>query len=202
MLLQATYNNKIYLVGGFLDNKVPSSRLFVYDPSQDKWFAGKDMPTARGALAAQFIDGVFYVIGGTSNKPLNTNEAFDPRTDTWTEKAPMPTARQHLASAVVDGKFYAIGGRPTGKSSNLDNNEAYDPKTNSWSKLAAMPTKRAALLHLWSMEKSMFLEEKLQTRRSIIMRCIIRRLINGSKNYPCRRLATVWQLRRWEITFM
>ncbi|MGC2599337.1 MAG: kelch repeat-containing protein [Nitrososphaeraceae archaeon] len=141
----ATYNNKIYLVGGFLDNKVPSSKFFVYDPSQDKWLEGKDMPTARAALTAQVIDGILYAIGGTSNMPLNTNEAFDPRTDTWTEKAPMPTPRQHLASAVADGKLYAIGGRPTGKSSNLNNNEAYDPKTNSWTELAAMPTKRGGI---------------------------------------------------------
>lgn len=141
----ATYNNKIYLIGGFLDNKVPSSKLFVYDPATDKWLEGKDMPTARAALTAQFIDGILYAVGGTSNKPLNTNEAFDPKTNTWTDKAPMPTARQHLASAVIDGKLYAIGGRPTGKSSNLNNNEVYDPKSNSWTELPPMPTKRGGI---------------------------------------------------------
>ena len=69
------------------------------------------MPTARAALTAQFIDGILYAVGGTSGKPLSTNEAYDPNNDTWTKKAAMPTARQHLASSVVDGKLYAIGGR-------------------------------------------------------------------------------------------
>ncbi len=44
------YNNKIYVVGGFLDNKIPSNKLFVYDPSQDKWLEGKAMPTARASV--------------------------------------------------------------------------------------------------------------------------------------------------------
>ena len=139
------YNGKIYLAGGFLDNKILSDKLFIYDPVENKWQEGKSMPTARAAATAQFIDGILYVVGGTANKPLNNNEAYDPKTDTWTEKAPMLTARQHLASAAVDGKLYAIAGRTAGKSSNLNNNEAYDPKTDTWKQLAPIPTARGGI---------------------------------------------------------
>jgi N-acetylneuraminic acid mutarotase len=110
------------LQGGYLDNKLPSNRLFIYDPSQNVWQEGKSMPTARAALATQFISGVLYAVGGTNSGPLNVNEAYDPRTDTWTEK-----------------------GRTAGKSSNLGNNEAYNPTANSWSELAPMPTKRGGI---------------------------------------------------------
>ena len=46
----ASYNGKIYVAGGYLDNKLPSNRLFIYDPSQNVWQEGKSMPTARAGL--------------------------------------------------------------------------------------------------------------------------------------------------------
>ena len=141
----ATLNGKIYLVGGFLDDKIPSNKLFIYDPSTNQWTEGTSMPTARAALTAQFVNGILYAVGGTADGPLKSNEAFDPATNTWTEKAPMPTARQHMASSVVDGKLYVIGGRPTGKSSNINTNEVFDPKSNSWASLASMPTERGGI---------------------------------------------------------
>jgi len=128
----AALDGKIYLVGGYLDNKIPSDKLFVYDPATDAWQEGNPMPTARAALTAQFIGNVLYAVGGTDdNNPLTVNEAYDPATATWTSKANMPTPRQHMASGVVDDILYVIGGRPKGKSSNIDNNEAYDPKTDT-----------------------------------------------------------------------
>ena len=60
------------------------------------------MPNARGALTANFINGVLYAVGGVDELgKSNTNMAYNPTTNTWTERAPMPTAREHLASAVV-----------------------------------------------------------------------------------------------------
>jgi N-acetylneuraminic acid mutarotase len=141
----ATFKGKVYVVGGYLDDKIPSNKLFIYDSSNNQWHEGKNMPTARAALTAQFVDGILYAIGGTTDGPLTSNEAYDPTTDTWTEKAPMPTERQHMASSVVDGKIYVIGGRHTGKSSNIDNNEVFDPILNSWSSLAPMPTARGGI---------------------------------------------------------
>jgi N-acetylneuraminic acid mutarotase len=52
-------DGKIYVVGGFLDSQwTPSNRLFIYDPLKNQWHEGKKMPTARGALTANFIDGI------------------------------------------------------------------------------------------------------------------------------------------------
>ena len=90
----SSYNGKIYVVGGYLDNKVQSNKLFVYDPVLNTWTERKPMPTARAAWTANFIDGLLYAVGGTDLDPLKVNQAYDPRTDTWTEKAPMPTARR------------------------------------------------------------------------------------------------------------
>ena len=142
-----SYNGKIYVVGGYLDDRIATNRLFIYDPSQNVWNEGASMPTARAALAAKFINGILYAVGGANSefKKLSTNEAYDPSTNSWSAKAPMPTARNHLSSAVVDGKLYAIGGRTSGPSGNLNANEAYDPSTNTWSTKAPMPTARGGL---------------------------------------------------------
>jgi N-acetylneuraminic acid mutarotase len=142
-----SYNGKIYVVGGYLDDRIATNRLFIYDPSQNVWNEGASMPTARAALAAKFINGILYAVGGANSefKKLSTNEAYDPSTNSWSAKAPMPTARNHLSSAVVDGKLYAIGGRTSGPSGNIKANEAYDPSTNSWSANAPMPTARGGL---------------------------------------------------------
>ena len=138
------YNNKIYVVGGFIEGRIPTNKLFIYDTIKDEWQEGKPMSTPRAALTAQFINGTLYAVGGSNSSlvPVSTNEAYNPETNTWTTKAPMPTARHHLASAVIDGKLYALGGRILGdgvpswdikiESSNFNRNEMYDPQTDKW----------------------------------------------------------------------
>jgi len=149
----AVYNGTLYVVGGYTreDNTYtrpgnPSDKLFIYNPSNDKWDEGMSMPQGRGALTANFINGTLYAVGGVDNSGVtNSNTAYDPLLDEWTEKTAMPSAREHLASAVVDGKLYVIGGRVQGFQNNLDTNEVYDPIRDSWTALEAMPSKRGGL---------------------------------------------------------
>jgi N-acetylneuraminic acid mutarotase len=142
----ASYNGKIYLVGGYTSPWSPSNKLFIYDSLQNKWQEGKPMPTARGALNANFINGTLYAIGGSSDRPLNSNEAYNPSSDTWATKAFMPTARHHAGSAVVDGKIFVVGGRISGSLENISVNEAYDPVQDKWiTDLEPMPSKRSGI---------------------------------------------------------
>lgn len=152
----AVFDGKIYVVSGFLDNKVPTDKVFVYDPEKNEWGELKSLPSPiGGALNAEFIDGILYVVGGlnASHVPVNTNYAYDPKTNTWSTRSPMPTARQHLATAAVDGKLYAMGGRFLGNGigsedmqethTNFNRVEMYDPKTDSWTVLHPMQVKRS-----------------------------------------------------------
>jgi N-acetylneuraminic acid mutarotase len=152
----ASYNGKLYAVGGFNGEDIPTGQLLIYDPKTDRWEEGKPMPTPRGALTADFVNGTLYAIGGVDNSHnvVSTNEAYDPVTDTWTQKAAMPTARHHLTSSVVDGKIYAIGGRLLGNGvprpvnealSNFNDNEMYDPIQDKWIVLEPMLSKRSGL---------------------------------------------------------
>ena len=152
----AVYDGNIYVIGGFLKDKVPTDKVFIYDPSKNDWKEAMPLPSPVGAaLNAQFIDGILYVVGGlnSSDLPTNTNYAYDPKTNNWTVKAPMPTARHHLQTAVIDGKLYATGGRILGDEvrsedldsslSNFDRNEMYDPRTDTWTIRQHMLTKRS-----------------------------------------------------------
>jgi N-acetylneuraminic acid mutarotase len=142
----ASYNGKIYVVGGYTSPWSPSNKLFIYDSLQGKWQEGKPMPTARGALNANFINGTLYAIGGSSDRPLNSNEAYNPSSDTWTTKAFMPTSRHHAGSAVVDGKIFVVGGRISDSLENISVNEAYDPVQDTWiTDLEPMPSKRSGI---------------------------------------------------------
>ncbi len=139
----ASHNGKIYLVGGYLDEKVPSNKLFVYDPPSNQWTEGPTMPTARAALTAQFVNGILYAVGGVADEPLTVNEAYDPNTDTWASKAPMPTERGGIAASVANGKIYVFGGEAPEKT--FDNTEVYDPTNDTWSIGPPIPTARHGL---------------------------------------------------------
>lgn len=143
----ASYDGRLYVVGGYLEERTPSEKLFFYDPSSDTWTQGADMPTPRAALTANFINDKLYAVGGTNNgaNALSTLEQYDPSTNTWEELPSMPTARQHLSSAVIDGELYVAGGRISGPATNVDAFEAYDPASQSWTLLESMPSERGGL---------------------------------------------------------
>ena len=210
----ATFNGKLYAVGGFDQADIPTDQLLIYDPEIDEWQEGKSMPTARGALATGFINGTLYAVGGvdSTHNVVSTNEAYDPETDTWTERSPMPTARHHLASSVVDGKLYAIGGRLLGNGiprpvnealSNFNDNEAYDPKQDSWTNIITNANKKKwaeRLLRL--ILKSIPLEVKVLMELSTTMKDTTLKGMCGPPTYLCRRHASDWNLYQLKIKFM
>jgi hypothetical protein len=132
----AAYQNKIYCIGGrSIVGSVNGGYTGVnevYDPATDTWETKAPMPTARGWLQANVVNGKIYLIGGAPNGTLN--EVYDPATDTWATKAPMPTGASSYASAVFDNKIYIIGGF----SSNL--NQIYEPTIDKWSLGAPPPS--------------------------------------------------------------
>ena len=146
----ASYNGSIYVVGGYTSSQIPASnpsiRLFIYSTLSDKWVEGKSLPNSRGALTANFVDGILFAIGGVDESGVsNSNTAYDPVANEWTEKKPMPTAREHAASAAVGGKLYVVGGRVGNLEHNLNTNEVYNPSNDSWTILDPMPSNRSGL---------------------------------------------------------
>lgn len=115
------------------------------------WISLPDMPTRRSSAAAVTVDGVVYVIGGTSWNPatghnpctpLATVEAYNPATGAWSPRAPMPTARWNTAAAEIAGKIYVVGG-DVGCGHRTSAVEEYDPASNTWTVKSPLPKPRS-----------------------------------------------------------
>jgi len=131
----AVFQNKIYVIGGvigiapyFRDNALGISIMTgineVYDPATNTWENKAHMPTERGVMQANTVDGKIYITGGfTQNSQFSNNtEAYDPSSDSWTTLAPMPIFQAEFSSAVVDSKIFFIS----------DKVQIFDPKNNQW----------------------------------------------------------------------
>jgi len=55
----APFDGKLYVVGGgYLNRADLSDKLLIYDPSTKSWTEGANLPSPRGALTANFINGI------------------------------------------------------------------------------------------------------------------------------------------------
>ncbi|MCL2642303.1 MAG: hypothetical protein FWD52_02135 [Candidatus Bathyarchaeota archaeon] len=139
------YQGKIYCIGGdggsFEDGMVTGVNE-VYDVETDRWETKTSMPTGRGYLCANLVNGKIYLIGGS--KPVNwldltpisnVNEVYDIASDTWSSKTPPPVAVGSCISAVVDNKIYVI----SQVSQNSMLTLIYDTEADLWSYGAPCP---------------------------------------------------------------
>ncbi|NIR46921.1 T9SS type A sorting domain-containing protein [candidate division KSB1 bacterium] len=134
---------KVLIIGWLL------SMVSISLAQGDTWTTKADMPTARGLCSASEVDGIIYVIGGTTAESypmaVATVEAYDLATDTWTKKADMPGVRWGLSTCALNGKIYAIGGGRQDFAPAISVVEEYDPATDTWTRKADMPSPRAYL---------------------------------------------------------
>ena len=151
------HNGKIYVIGGFLENKITTDKMLVYDPVKKEWTEGAPLPEPRAAHIAEIVNGTIYAISGLDfdHHPVTTNFAYNIENNTWIAKKPMPDhngPKHHAASAVVDEKIYVLGGRLFGNGvpneindalTNLDDNMKYDPKKDEWTPMEPMPIRRS-----------------------------------------------------------
>jgi len=143
----ATYQNKIYVIGGRITGGDTTGINEVYDPATDTWETRTSMPTPRQELEANVVNGKIYLISGLipdPKYPPNTNiflltnktEVYDPSTDSWITATSIPTASSNYASAVVDNKIYIISGNSR-DTTNLT--QIYSPETDAWTYGAQIP---------------------------------------------------------------
>lgn len=155
------YDDKIYVLGAFtggFPDETPIPNVYIYDPEEDHWSEGPEIPEERrrGAAGAVVHEGRIYLVGGIQNGHLDGQvrwlDAFDPETGEWEQLPDAPRRRDHFQAAAVGGKLYAVGGRrssqATGETFELTIPEVdvYDFETGTWTPLppsADLPTERA-----------------------------------------------------------
>ena len=145
-LALAEANGKLYLMGGYPQNRVTARTVQIYDIATDTWSYGPQLPLPNNHGMAASVNGKIYLIGGQlqaddppgTDSYVSTVYELDPAAGVWVTKAPMPTARSSGAAVVSDGKIYVAGGRlPRGSDFAV-----YDPAADTWEVLPNLPTQR------------------------------------------------------------
>lgn len=136
---------------GFSYAQLNSGSIVVALAQGGTWSTRAPMPTARWSAGSGVVNGIIYVMGGTtsvtsSGSDVAALEAYDPTSDTWSTKAPMPTPRHSFGVSVVNGILYTVGGYAFSCLCSVPTVEAYDPRTDTWTTKAPMPTARNGLV--------------------------------------------------------
>ena len=153
------YKGKIYVIGaltGKWPGETPIPRMLVYDPKQDQWTEGAEIPADRnrGAAGLVLYKNKFYLVCGIKDGHRGDHklwlDVYDPKTGQWNRLADAPRARDHFQAAVVKNKLYVMGGRrskvgPDGFSDTEAAMDVYDFKSNRWTTIqqSPIPTQRA-----------------------------------------------------------
>ncbi|XP_066484211.1 kelch-like protein 33 isoform X2 [Tiliqua scincoides] len=110
----AVKDNVMYIFGGkhYYGIRDTINSVFKFDPLRGSWERLADMTTCRCYFPAVFLDGLFYVLGGSSNDAycLDTAEIYDPQNNTWRPCEPLPAPLCGHAACVLDGFIYVSGG--------------------------------------------------------------------------------------------
>lgn len=128
----ATYNDKIYVLGGMSTWDVAVRIFEEYDPLTDTWTDKGEMPNARWHPGVIAVNDKIYAIGGYYGGGSYAAEVheYDPVTNTWRSLTAMPVQRVNPAVAAVNGKIYAFGGSACcGATSTV---YEYDVSADSW----------------------------------------------------------------------
>ncbi len=103
----ATYNNKIYIIGG-IDRGEDKTNVFCCDGI--KWTEVPGLPEPRSNMAAGVLSNMLYAVGGGESTNVYRYDG-----NKWTEVQSLPIksidgGRACLAACEYRGLFYAIGG--------------------------------------------------------------------------------------------
>lgn len=111
-LAAATDGRHVYAVGGRWGSYERNlAFLERYDPATDTWTSLPPMPTARGSIGADIVDGRLVVVGGeTVAGALDTVEAFDLASQEWRPFPSLPAPRHGAAVVTVGSRLYTLGG--------------------------------------------------------------------------------------------
>jgi hypothetical protein len=127
----------IYVAGGMVgETGRPLATFQRLDTRKGSWETLSRLPAPTRAAAAAAVDGVVYVIGGTTPDG-NTPGVWAWDGDGWEERAPMPAARFNHEAVALGGRVYVLGGFERGEEH--DEVYAYDPARDRWELVSHLP---------------------------------------------------------------
>lgn len=156
-----SYKGKIYVIGamtGKYPYEKPLSNIIIYNPKEDKWEQGDEIPEnrRRGSSGLVVIKDKAIVISGIvdghNSNHVKWVDSYDFKTGEWKMLADAPRPRDHFAAVYSKGNIYCAGGRnssfSTGQTFELTipQVDVYNVKRDEWISLPEednIPTQRA-----------------------------------------------------------
>ena len=142
--MMASDGRRIYLAGGYrnrLSLENAGSNFWRYDPEAGSWEILPDMPQARAAGAALFLQGRIWVVGGLGVG--NKIQSFDIVTGQW-ELYPGDARMiaDHMQAVAFENEIWVIGGRSDFTSQQV---LIWNPVTRAWREGPPLNHRRSGL---------------------------------------------------------
>lgn len=133
----APVGRHIYAAGGMVgETGRPLATFTRYDTVRDRWETLARLPVPTRAAVAAAVDGVVYVIGGTTPAG-NTTAVWAWDGNVWTQKAPLPAARFNHAAVALGTRIWVLGGFADGEEH--DDVFVYDTQADLWRRSQPLP---------------------------------------------------------------
>lgn len=133
---------RLYAVGGWIDEFKSIASAEVYDPNKDSWEEIEPMTQKRCGVGLTVLGNSIYAVGGHDGQNyLDSVERYDVEKKTWLKDvANMKSVGTSVGVVTLGNYIYAIGGQiSTGA---IDRVERYDSSTNTWTDCAPMKQQR------------------------------------------------------------
>lgn len=157
------YKSKIYIIGaltGKYPEEQPVDHIIIYDPKNDRWEKGSEIPEnrRRGSTGNIVKDGKIYVSCGISRGHISGHrkwlDSYDLETGTWKVLPDAPRARDHFQAVEENNKIYLLAGRLSKApkatfSETIGEVDCFDMIEEKWTTLEHnIPTQRAGNMAL------------------------------------------------------
>lgn len=140
----ATYENEMYVFGGYDGNYYPWTQ--IYNPGNDTWRRARDMPVGRAEHNVAVADGKFYIVAGTGPglaSPDRRVDRYDPENNTWERMPDLPYSASQPGVEGMGSRLLVFGGTGAGRGTSCSpcyrNTYEFNPETNGWTQRGDAP---------------------------------------------------------------
>ena len=127
----------VYAAGGMVgETGRPLATFSRYDTRRDEWAQLPQLPVATRSAAGAALDGVVYVIGGTTPDG-NTAAVWAWDGARWQARAPLPVPRFNHAAVAFGDRIWVLGGFEGGREH--EDVFVYEPRADRWRRGPSLP---------------------------------------------------------------
>ncbi|MGR3810539.1 Kelch repeat-containing protein [Jiulongibacter sp. NS-SX5] len=165
------YDGEIYVLGaltGPFPHETPIPNILIYNPENDEWREGPEIPRKRGSAGCFVYNDKIYmvcgIIDGHWDGHVSWFDEFDPKTGEWRVLTDAPRPRDHINVVMIDDQLVVAAGRNSTHKTNhvfdlvIAETDVYDFADGQWKTADEnIPTTRAGIASAEYRGKALFI---------------------------------------------